>query len=217
MKQVRLVAIGGGGFCQDTDAGMETSLLEWVGPQCKSIGFIGSASNNDPIKLNRFYARFGTGGFRLDHLQLDADISAARRWLDSQDLVYVGGGNALALLNHWHASGLDTLLIDHALKGHHIAGVSAGANIWFEHALTDASGQGLEPMNCLGLVPGSFCAHYNQEADRPPRFQSLIHSGQLKAGYGLDDGVAAVFTSNGLEKILYARPGSAAHYVKPLL
>jgi peptidase E len=216
MKQIRIVAIGGGGFCQGTDEGMETALLEWVGPQCKNIGFIGSASNNDQEKLKRFYARFDRGSYRLDHLRLEMDAPNACQWLESQDLIYIGGGNALTLLDHWRARGLETLLVDQALKGKHIAGVSAGANIWFEQALTDAGGQGLSAMRFLGLIPGSFCAHYDQEADRSTVFHRLIQSGTLEAGFGLDDGVAALFSSSGFESILFARSGAHAHHVQPL-
>jgi dipeptidase E len=216
MKQIRIVAIGGGGFCQGTDEGMETALLEWVGPQCKKIGFIGSASNNDQEKIKRFYARFEGGSYCLDHLRLDMDAPAACQWLESQDLLYIGGGNTLTLLDHWRTCGLETVLIDQALKGKHIAGVSAGANIWFEQALTDAGGQGLSAMKFLGLIPGSFCAHYDQEADRSTVFHRLIQSGILKAGFGLDDGVAALFSSSGFESILFARSESHAHYVQAL-
>ena len=36
-----------------------------------------------------------------------------------------------------------------------MAGVSAGASVWFESALSDSAGLGLQPVSGIGLVAGS--------------------------------------------------------------
>ena len=54
-----------------------------------------------------------------------------------------------------------------------LCGVSAGALCWFEGGSTDSFGNGLLRLqDGLGLLPGSFCPHYDGEAERRPTYPS---------------------------------------------
>ena len=71
---------------------------------------------------------------------------------------YVGGGSTLNLLALWRAHGVDAVLADLAARDDAVlAGVSAGANCWYEACSTDSFGP-LAPLRDglgLGQVPGS--------------------------------------------------------------
>jgi len=80
----------------------------------------------------------------------------------------------------WREFGFDAALREAWQAGTVIAGISAGANAWFEHYVTDSvPGGGVRPG--LGWLPGTFCPHLDSEAWR----QTLLRarSGPL-AGAG---------------------------------
>lgn len=45
---------------------------------------------------------------------------------------------------------------------------------WFEHGVTDSFGPELAPMECLGLLAGSACPHYDGEERRGPVYTQLV-------------------------------------------
>ena len=94
-----------------------------------------------------------------------------------------------------------------------MAGVSAGANVWFEQALSDSGGQGLRPVAGIGLVAGSCCPHYDSEPQRAPSYTAAIASAALPQGVAIDDGVALLIEGDGQMAVFSARPGAWAYHV----
>ncbi len=83
-----------------------------------------------------------------------------------------------------------------------LGGVSAGANCWFECSVTDSFGAALDPLHDgLGLLPGSFCPHYDGEALRRPVYRALVAEG-FSAGYAADDGAAFHFVGTELREVV---------------
>lgn len=134
----RLIAIGGGGFTHETDPEMENFMLAQLPTARPRIGFVGTASRDDPAKIARFHARFAAVCASHTHLPMAANAAQAHAWLDDLDIVYVGGGNTLHLVAHWSEQGIDQVMKAAARRGVLMAGVSAGANVWFDHALSDS-------------------------------------------------------------------------------
>lgn len=212
----RLIAIGGGGFTHATDPALEDFILATSGHARPRIGFIGTASNDDPVKIARFYQRFSPQAERLTHLAADSSAADTTQWAEGLDIIYVGGGNTLRLIDHWRRSGLDQVLMAAARRGVLMAGVSAGASVWFAHALSDAGGQGLRPVAGIGLVGGSCCPHYDSEPQRPPAYMAAIASAALPPGVAIDDGVAVLIDGAGQMTAFSARPGAGAYQVTRL-
>ncbi|MEY4266483.1 MAG: hypothetical protein RIS90_1018 [Pseudomonadota bacterium] len=209
----RLIAIGGGGFTHAADPALEDFILAVSGRARPRIGFIGTASNDDPVKIARFYERFSPRAERLTHLAAGSTAADTTQWTEGLDIIYVGGGNTLRLIHHWRQSGLDQVLMATARRGVLLAGVSAGASVWFGHALSDAGGQGLQPVAGIGLVAGSCCPHYDSEPQRPPAYTAAIASATLPPGVAIDDGVALLIDGAGQMSAFSARPGSGAYHI----
>jgi dipeptidase E len=93
----------------------------------------------------------------------------------------------------WEEWGLDQLLRKAYEKGIILAGISAGANCWFEQCITDSMPGALQIITCLGLIQGSFCPHYDGEKERRPAFHRFLSEGRIKPGYAADDGAAIHF------------------------
>lgn len=127
-----------------------------------------------------------------------------------QDVIYVGGGSTANLLALWRLHGLPEILRDAAAQGTVLAGISAGANCWFEASSTDSFGP-LAPLDDgLGFLPGSLCPHLFGEPGRYENFRQWITDGTLPAGYGVDDDVALVSTDGAAPHAVSERPGRRA-------
>jgi len=95
-----------------------------------------------------------------------------------------------------------------------LAGSSAGGICWFEGGTTDSFGRELRAFtDGLGLLPGSYCPHYNSEPGRRPLYHRLIMDGTLPGGIACDDGAAAHFTDDTLTELIADRPTSIGYRV----
>ena len=210
----KLIAIGGGGFTHGSDPEMEDFILAQIPVARPRVGYIGSANNDDPIRVAAFHSRFGAVCQRHTHLPMGASAADAQSWLTSLDMVYVGGGDTLHLLKSWRTDGVDQVMVAAAQRGVLMVGVSAGANVWFKQALSDSGGLGLAPVDCIGLVRGSCCPHYSTEPLRPPAFMAGVAQGAIADGIAIDDGAAVLIDGAGQLTVFSARPGSKACSVR---
>lgn len=170
----RIVAIGGGGFLLD-DARLlqESYLISLCRKSAPRVLFLGTASGDaEPAQL-KFYKAFLSLGCQpssLPFFPFDMRRDYAQEVLEA-DLIYVGGGNTVAMLAVWREFGLDVALRQAYAAGTVLAGISAGANCWFEQYITDSvPGGGIR--GGLGLLAATFCPHLDSEAWR----QALLAS-----------------------------------------
>lgn len=209
----RLIAIGGGGFTHGSDPAMEDFILAQTVARPR-VGYIGTANHDDPARVAAFHVRFGAVARVHSHLPMDANASNVQHWLAALDMVYVGGGNALHLLEQWRTRGIDQVMVAAARRGVLMAGVSAGANVWFEQALSDSGGKGLAPISGIGMVGGSCCPHYSTEPQRQSAFMACVAQGAIADGLAIDDGVAVLIDGAARLTVFSARPGATAHSVR---
>lgn len=118
------------------------------------------------------------------------------------------------LLALWKEWGLDHILRKAWEQGTILAGISAGSICWFEEGLTDSFGTSLEPIQCLGILKGSCCPHYDGEIERKPAYKKMIDSGKIISGVAMDDGVAIHYLDQKMNKIVSSRPEAKAYEVK---
>ena len=123
----------------------------------------------------------------------------------AQDVIYVGGGNTKSLLALWQAWELPSILREAYDRGIVLAGISAGANCWFEQGVTDSASPTIDVLPCLGFLPGSFCPHFDGEAERRPTFHRLLAEGHIVPGYAADDGAAFHFVDGTLRQVVSSR------------
>ena len=139
---------------------------------------------------------------------------AIRDFLLAQDVIWVSGGNTANMLAVWRVHGVDEVLREAWERGTVLAGWSAGAICWFEAGVTDSFGPELaELRGCLGFLGGSFCPHYDSEAERRATYQRLVGDG-LPAGYAAEDGVGLHFRGTELAEAVSSRPDGRAFRVE---
>ncbi|GGP22645.1 hypothetical protein GCM10010970_26460 [Silvimonas iriomotensis] len=138
-----------------------------------------------------------------------ADIEAH---LLAQDVIYVGGGNTKSMLAVWREWGVDQLLHTALQRGVVLAGTSAGAICWFEWGLTDSFHGAYRPLPGLGWLPGAACPHFSNTTERPRVFNDCIQTGQIPAGYGLDDGAMLHFVNGKVQSVLASKEGAGVYW-----
>ena len=212
MTNIRIYAIGGGGFTHaDTapegDLILEERLLA-LAPKMPKIGYVGHANGDNPDRIKAFYSRF-SGHAETSHLPHDADAAAAKGFAAGLDIIYVGGGSTKQMLHRWHKTGLDDVFSEAGRRGVILAGVSAGAICWFSELLLGTVDDGFELLPGLGLVAGSACPHYDSEPVRRAAYDDAIAAGKLSPGLAIDDGVAVYIVAGCIREIIRARQGQA--------
>jgi len=78
------------------------------------------------------------------------------------------------MLAVWKEWNLHNILRDAYQKGIVMSGVSAGAICWFEKGITDSFAETLNIIDCLGLVEGISCPHFDEEKEREPYVNEVI-------------------------------------------
>ena len=211
---MQIIAIGGGGFSEGSEPGLDRYVLEQSRSTAPRIGFIGTASGDSESYLLKFYARFAKLDCRPGHLPLFRRTPNLEAWVLGQDVIYVGGGNTKSMLSVWNAWGLAPLLRRAGEAGAILVGISAGALCWFDWGVTDSASNRLEAMACLGFVSGSCCPHYSGEAERRPSYERLVQSEEIPAGIAIDDGAAVHFMDGSVKRVVSGRATAHAYRVE---
>jgi dipeptidase E len=212
----QIVAMGGGGWMMD-DPTLDRAVLELTDARRPRICFVPTASGDHPSSA-RFFEAFPEAGFDASILRLfDREVADIDAFLGDQDIVYVGGGNTVSMLAVWRAHGVDRALRAAYDAGVVMAGMSAGANCWFEASTTDSYQLGrADPLlDGLAFVAGSFTPHYGSEPARRPAVLELVASGVLPPGFACDDYAAVHLVDGALAAAVRSRPAARALRVSP--
>lgn len=214
-----VVALGGGGFATHPH-GAPTALDSWLvsltGKRSPLVCFVPTAAADDPAHIRRFLTAYGTLGVRPIVLTLWADAANAVARVQEADLVLVGNGATVNMLALWQAHGVDAALRRRHEEGDVVlAGTSAGANAWFSGCVTDSFGDFRPYAGGLGILPGSFCSHFDSEDGRVGVYTDAVASGALPGGYASDDDAGAWFTDGTLAGGVASVPGRRVLRVQP--
>ena len=192
--------------------------IELSGRERPRLCVLNQAVGDDAGTYLRFYERLAGSQAQVRHLSLFPmpNVNDPEDLLMSQDIIFVGGGSVANMMAVWRVHGIDEILRKAWQAGIVLAGSSAGGICWFEGGTTDSFGQKLRPFtDGLGMLPGSFCPHYNSEAERRPLYRRLVAEGTLSAGLACEDGVAAHFVDDNLAEMVADRPDGHAYQVVP--
>lgn len=217
MPTPQIIAMGGGGFSMEPEnLALDRYVLAASGVPTPKVCFIATASGDAQSYIDRFYAAFNTLPCTPTHLSLFlptvADIPS---FLLEQNIIYVSGGSTRNLLVLWREWQLDRILREAWQSGVVLAGISAGALCWFAEGVSDSvRAYALEPIQCLGFLPGGFCPHYDGEVNRRPVYHQLLREQKLGPGYAADDGAALHFDGVRLARVVSSRPAARAYRLR---
>ena len=204
-----IVGIGGGGFLFDEARLLqERYLLSLLRrrerPRVLYLGTAAGDGERAQLRFLQAFMKLGADPVTLPFFPYDMQRDYAAE-VQTADLVYVGGGNTVAMLAVWREFGFDGALRRAWESGTALAGISAGANCWFEHYVTDSiPGGGVRAG--LGWLRGTFCPHLDSQAWRQP----LLAGAPTLPSYGAPDGVLMRFDNGYCVEAVSDQPGRAA-------
>ncbi len=214
----RILAMGGGGFTmQERSPALDRLALTLTGKPIPRICFLPTASGDGREQTVRFFERYAAWPCQpsmLSLFRLGSDRLDPRAHLLAQDVIYVGGGSMRNMLAVWREHGVDETMRTAWERGIVLAGLSAGAMCWFEGGVT-MSGGAPRPVGGLGLVAGSMSVHRDGEPERLPVFRAAVATGQLPAGYAVDDCAALLIEGREVRACVSSRPGAGACVMRP--
>jgi len=208
----KIIAIGGGGFTHQLDASLDQFVIDQSKKTKNKIGFLATASKDDENKINLFYKRYKNTRSELSHFNLTSALDGFSEWIINKDIIYIGGGNTVFMLNIWKKNKLESIFKNAYEKGIILSGVSAGAVCWFDWILSDSAGPGFNPLRGINLISGS-CTPHSSNFERINQFESDIKNNKLPQGIAIDDGVAVVFIDGKPTEVYSSRKNHTAYFL----
>lgn len=186
----RIFAIGGGEIKTKETVALDSYIInkakEKIGEKRPYALFIPTASHDFMPYYNSFHKIY-TGIFNVKTdvaltVFKDFDMEKIKNKFLKADIVYVGGGNTLFMLDSWKRSGLLDLITEAYNREVIICGLSAGAICWFEDIYTDSmENQGNNKYSMakgLGWIKEVVSPHYDERAKD---FDSIVLNNYSKA------------------------------------
>lgn len=217
---MKIVSIGGGSIETGATAAIDREILRLSGAAHPRLLFIPTASADDPGYCDNARRHFGGRlGCRVETLLVwKKSVPAAEiaRKIRDADVLYVGGGNTLKMVNRWKRLGIDRLLRQAGRRGAVLCGLSAGAICWYRWGNSDSrikypGDKTLIRVSGLGLVDALMCPHYDGEAHRQASLKAMMRRTPGMA-IALED-CAALVVVDGRWRVLTSRRGQKAYRV----
>ena len=196
----RIIAIGGGELRERTTLAIDEYIAalakERAGERRANALFIPTASHDFMPYYNTFHKVY-TGVFNIKTdvaltVFKEIDLEKMKGKFEKADVIYVGGGDTIFMLESWAQSGLLDLIREAYERVVILAGLSAGAICWFSDIYTDSAkagdGEKYSLYKGLGWVQGLASPHYNL---RREDFDEVISEGVAPI-YGIEDNSALV-------------------------
>ena len=206
-----LIAIGGGSLVEKTTKDIDGYCAELAKKHAgdkRAVGvFIGTASHDSMPYFNSFRKTYTS----IFDIKADCVLSVYGEMNDEKiktkfekaDLLYLGGGDTLFMLEHWKKTGVYDLVLDAYLRGVPIVGLSAGAIFWFNKMYTDSekyiSGEEYCIKDGICKIKGICCPHYDV---RKPDFDPKFPLCGEKIGWLIEGNAALVFKNENYEGAL---------------
>ncbi|MCA9373554.1 MAG: peptidase E [Candidatus Gracilibacteria bacterium] len=214
--QKKIVAIGGYGP-KDNPADIKEineKLIELSGRPKPNFLFVPTATDDSSVYISKINETFEKGfGCDVQSLLLYSDDQSKKSFQEKiawADIIYVGGGNTLKMMNLWRRLGVDKSLKKAYQSGKVMCGVSAGSICWFDYGVSD-SRQFKNPdrndyirVSGLGFIPALNNPHHQSgNWDKDHRSFGMKHILKRHSGFALSvpDMCALAFIGNKVDVV----------------
>ncbi|MCH5251805.1 MAG: Type 1 glutamine amidotransferase-like domain-containing protein [Lachnospiraceae bacterium] len=168
----RVVAIAGGDL--QSSFSINRYAVALTKKEQANVLFIGTASKDNVLYIKNIKETFRNFRCEVKDLSLtrreytEQELDALLNWAD---LIYIGGGDTVYMMNCWKKCGLDIKLKNiYRNDSAVLMGISAGAICWFHCGLSDSE-EAEKPEGVaygwangmLNLYPAAFCPHYDEK------------------------------------------------------
>ena len=184
-----IIAIGGGKIMVPAHREAQTllidqSIVQQVKRKSPKVLFIPTASEDDVEYCDAFRKQYEKRlGCSVQELLLYRDRPSNRKiqmLISESDIIYVGGGNTLRMMNLWRQLGVDKCLDKARKRGAVLCGLSAGSICWFRQGNSDSrkfkdeTNKTLIKVTGLNYADVLMCPHYDVEKHRQPALKAMM-------------------------------------------
>lgn len=169
-------------------------------PNFLFIAFTQKSVDSAEDYYNVMYKNFTALGCKCEHLREKdlQDMNIVEKKITEADIIYVGGGNTLRLMNILRKYHIDEMLRLAGESGTILCGISAGAICWHNFGNSDSrkftsNSAKLIKVTGLGFIPTLYCPHYDNESARQEDLKRMMKTTK---------GVALAFESGTALKII---------------
>ncbi len=185
----KIVAIGGGeigrpGYPVETTK-IDKEIIRLTGKKHPRLLFVPTASGDSDGYVGVVEKHFGKRlGCKVDNLLLIKEKLSRKKIAQKilrADIIYVGGGNTMKMLQVWRKTGTDKILKQAWEKGIVLSGLSAGSVCWFNWTSSDSLKM-LDPkadyirLKGLGFAKSVHVPHYDIEKGRRPALKKMMRT-----------------------------------------
>ena len=186
---MKIFAIGGGGNgcpgqpyeIKDFDMQI-TKLTKQARPRLLFVSFAQCTQESADAYFEIIKRNYEALGCQCAHLS-DKDLQKSNvvaQKIKNTDIIYVGGGNTLRLMQKLRRYGIDKMLGQAKERDVVLCGVSAGAICWCNYGNSDSrkftsNSIQLIKVTGLGFVNVLLCPHYDVEAHRQDDLKRMMH------------------------------------------
>jgi dipeptidase E len=220
----KIVAIGGGsigfGAAKPEVMPISREIIRLSNKKRPRLLFIPTASSDDKAYVRAVQNHFGNKlSCRMDILFLlksPPPFFEIGKKIRTADIIYVGGGNTLMMINRWKKLGVIRLLKEAEEKGNVLCGPSAGAICWFRQGNSDSRKfhnpkAKLIKVTGLGFIDALACPHYDVEKDRQPELKEMM---KKTPGVAIAiDNCAALEVVGGKYRVVTSKPKAGVYKV----
>ena len=211
MNNGRVVAIGG----EEGDMSLIwRNIVSLARVERPRLVFLPTASYDeagDEDALKATFAALGCSSFQTVRLTEPGwTREKIRETILNADAVFAGGGNLAFLMDVWIRTGADAVLREAFDAGIVLSGNSSGAMCWFEEGYDDCGeDHAYTFVDCLGLLAGCNCPHYENEHWKS--FAEAVKT-RSRSGIACEDGAALIY-DRGVWRTAYSVAGRNVWYL----
>lgn len=216
----KIVAIGGGELRYNETLPIDRYIVEFSETPNPKLLFIPTASSDSQGYIEIVKRIYGEQlGCEVDTLLLvDNDITEneIREKILSANIIYVGGGNTVRMMETWRARNVDTYLKEAYKNNTVLSGLSAGSICWFSKGHSDSNWFDnpevweYTQVPGIGLIPAIHCPHYNESGRE--QFDEMIETENIP-GIAIENNCAIVIKDD-MYKIIKSDSNSKAYLLK---
>ena len=215
----KIIAIGGGNVRKNETLLIDQEIVSVSGKKEPKLLFIPTASLDDVAYIKIIDEHFTKLGCVVDTLCLITQrpsLDEIGTKVMAADIIYVGGGNTLRMMNLWRKLGIDKLLIAAQSQGKVLCGISAGSICWFSAGNSD-SRKFKNPqadyikVTGLGIIEALHCPHFDSESERKQSLKKMLKN-YPGVAIALEDCTALQIVGDAY-RILKNKPDSKAYKI----